>query len=193
MSDTHVNQPAAISAHPSYAAPKCINCVHFVPAPKGERFNRCQHPGHGLDLVTAEPVKRPCELVRHNSRQCGEPGQWFEPSTASAETSRPDRPAGLRVHFGAARLELINWLFAGLIAFVLSCAWLLDGPSEVQAMQATAATVSDAQQQARQTARFDRAARRLCEGGEYLLIGRAEIACTEGAGGRKVLSVKVAL
>lgn len=87
----------------------------------------------------------------------------------------------------------LNWLFAGVIAFVLSCTWLLDGPSEVQAMQDAAATVADAQQQARQTARFDRAARRLCAGGEYLLIGRAEIACTDGAGGRKVLSVKVAL
>lgn len=87
----------------------------------------------------------------------------------------------------------VNWLLATLIACALSSSYLLDGPSEVQAAQASAATVADAQQQARQTARFDRAARRLCAGGEYLLIGRAEIACAEGAGGRKVLSVKVAL
>lgn len=85
MSDTSASQPAAISAHPSYAAPKCINCVHFVPATKGEKFHRCQHPGHGLDLVTGDPIKRPCDLVRYNMCECNEPGQWFEPSTASAK------------------------------------------------------------------------------------------------------------
>ncbi|MFZ4625486.1 MAG: hypothetical protein ACOYNF_14780 [Rhodoferax sp.] len=86
-----------------------------------------------------------------------------------------------------------NWLLATLIACALSASCLLDGPSEVQAIQASADTVADAQLQVRQTARFDRAAQRLCQGGGYVLIGRAEIACTTGAGGRKVLSVKVAL
>lgn len=86
-----------------------------------------------------------------------------------------------------------NWMLATLIACALSAGCLLDGPSEVQAAQASAATVADAQLQARQTARFDRAAQRLCAGGGYVLIGRAEIACTTGTTGRKVLSVKVAL
>lgn len=88
---------------------------------------------------------------------------------------------------------LINWLGAAAFAMALSAGCLLDGPSEVQAAQAGAATLADAQLQARQTARFDRAAQRLCAGGGYVLIGRAEIACTTGTGGRKVLSVKVAL
>lgn len=96
-------------------------------------------------------------------------------------------------HLGDLAGHTINWLLAALIACALSAGCLLDGPTEVQAMQASAATVADAQLQARQTARFDRAAQRLCAGGGYVLIGRAEIACTTGSGGRRVLSVKVAL
>ena len=42
----------------------------------------------------------------------------------------------------------INWLAAALIALAMSCAWMLDGPSEIEAAQDVAADVQDAKAQA---------------------------------------------
>jgi len=43
------------------------------------------------------------------------------------------------------RHRLINWTLAALIALGLSCTYLLDGPTELDAIQATADSVIDAQ------------------------------------------------
>jgi hypothetical protein len=42
----------------------------------------------------------------------------------------------------------LNWTLAALIALIMSTAYLLDGPSEQAAIQATADSVLDAQQAA---------------------------------------------
>ena len=42
----------------------------------------------------------------------------------------------------------INWLAATLIALAMSCAWMLDGPSDIEAAGDVAADVIDAQTQA---------------------------------------------
>lgn len=41
-----------------------------------------------------------------------------------------------------------NWLVASLIALAMSCAWMLDGPSDIDAAQDVAEDVADAQAQA---------------------------------------------
>jgi len=47
----------------------------------------------------------------------------------------------------------LNWTLAALIALVMSCAYMLDGPSEIQAIQATADSVQDAQMAAKEAAK----------------------------------------
>lgn len=42
----------------------------------------------------------------------------------------------------------INWLAATLIALAMSCAWMLDGPGDIEAAQDVAEDVADAQAQA---------------------------------------------
>jgi hypothetical protein len=49
-----------------------------------------------------------------------------------------------------------NWLAASAIALLLSTAYLLDGPSELDAARATAASVTDAQHAAQQAAQAAR-------------------------------------
>ena len=46
----------------------------------------------------------------------------------------------------------LNWLLATVIALLLSTAYLLDGPSDIDAMQDVAADVTDAIAQAQQQA-----------------------------------------
>ena len=58
--------------------------------------------------------------------------------------------------------RLLNWLAAGLIAAIMSAAWLLDGPSEIEAARAAAHAHRDARAKAQAEARFDRAARQAC-------------------------------
>lgn len=43
--------------------------------------------------------------------------------------------------------HLTNWVMAGIIATAMSASWMLDGPSELDAIQAIADSVDDAQQQ----------------------------------------------
>ena len=46
----------------------------------------------------------------------------------------------------------INWLAATLIALAMSCAWMLDGPSDIEAAGDVAADVIDAQAAAQRVA-----------------------------------------
>jgi len=101
--NTSTSQPAANSAHPSYAAPKCINCVHFSEAKKDQRHNLCQHPGHGLDLVTGVPIKLLCESVRYSVFKCDESGQWFEPSIKPAAIKARCIAGGIKSPLAALR------------------------------------------------------------------------------------------
>lgn len=54
--------------------------------------------------------------------------------------------------------RLLNLALAALIALILSTAYLLDGPSEMDAIQATADSVADAQNSARAAARVAKTA-----------------------------------
>lgn len=45
-----------------------------------------------------------------------------------------------------------NFMLAAAIAMVLSCSYLLDGPTELDAIEATAASIQDAQQAAQMVA-----------------------------------------
>lgn len=58
--------------------------------------------------------------------------------------------------------HIINYTLAGLMALVLSTAYLLDGPSDHQAAIDSAAAAKDAQRAAVAQARFDRAAQAVC-------------------------------
>ena len=58
--------------------------------------------------------------------------------------------------------RLINWSIAGLIALVMSSAYLLDGPTDLQAAADAAASVRQAERQAQASARFERAAQAAC-------------------------------
>ncbi len=54
--------------------------------------------------------------------------------------------------------RLLNLALAALIALILSTAYLLDGPSDLDAIQATADSVADAQNSARAAARVAKTA-----------------------------------
>lgn len=86
----------------------------------------------------------------------------------------------------------LNWLLAGVLAIGLSSAWLLDGPSELQALADTASNTRQAQREAGHQARFVKAARRACGGDSaaYLLLADNSIRCSASGGYR---TVKVAL
>ena len=81
---------------------------------------------------------------------CG--GQLGVRNTSYVWRAAPHQQAPIRVsqqqarvgYAGFARLGLINWLAAGLVALVLSTSYLLDGPSEIDAIQATADSKQDA-------------------------------------------------
>lgn len=79
-----------------------------------------------------------------------------------------------------------------MLAIGLSSAWLLDGPSDLQAMADTASNAHQVQREAQHQARFVKAARRACGGdhANYLLLADNSIRCSAGGGYR---TVKVAL
>jgi uncharacterized low-complexity protein len=58
--------------------------------------------------------------------------------------------------------HITTYAVTALVALGLSSAYLLDGPSELQAAIDTAAAARQAQQQAQAQARFDRAAQAVC-------------------------------
>jgi hypothetical protein len=56
----------------------------------------------------------------------------------------------------------INWTLAALAALVLSTAYLLDGPSDIQAAIDAAADAKATQTEQRAQARFEKAAQQMC-------------------------------
>ena len=89
----------------------------------------------------------------------------------------------------------INWALAALIAGGMSTAYLLDGPIDQQDLHtASAASLADAKAQAKRTARFERAARKVCgsDNGAYALLDDGAIQCQTHQG-RKTVIAKVAL
>lgn len=88
----------------------------------------------------------------------------------------------------------IEWLLAGLIALVLASSFLLDGPSELDALHAGEASSQDAQQAADTLIRFAKAASKAC-GGEnaaYVPIDRSTVQCSTKRG-FKTITAKVVL
>lgn len=86
--------------------------------------------------------------------------------------------------------RLIEWLIVCLIALVLASSWLLDGPSEIDAMRATAASRQDAQQAADILIRFADAASKVC-GGEnaaYTLIDASTVQCSTKRGYKTIIA-----
>lgn len=67
----------------------CKDCAHFIAIPPGggERFERCTHPVHGIDLVLGERVRPACAAQRNRlggPGRCGTEGHLFEPRSAPA-------------------------------------------------------------------------------------------------------------
>jgi hypothetical protein len=58
--------------------------------------------------------------------------------------------------------NIINWTLAVAVAAVLSTAYLLDGPSDIQAAQDAAADAQATQAEQKAQARFERAAQQMC-------------------------------
>lgn len=58
--------------------------------------------------------------------------------------------------------RIINWAIAALIALGMSSAYLLDGPTDIEAARATAAARDDAIGRALAEQRFERAAQAMC-------------------------------
>lgn len=77
---------------------------------------------------------------------------------------------------------------------MLGSAYLLDGLTDTQARTATAQSAQDAQKQAQQQARFERAARKMCGVGQgtFELLADGAIQCLTGLG-VPTITAKVAL
>ena len=81
--------------------------------------------------------------------------------------------------------RLINWGIAGLIALVMSSAYLLDGPTDLQAAADAAASVRQAERQAQAQARFERAAQAACgENAGWQLLDSGAVQCLTKRGHR---------
>lgn len=86
--------------------------------------------------------------------------------------------------------RLIEWLLVSLIALVLSSAYLLDGPSEMDALRASEASTQDARQSAVADSRFAKAAQRAC-GGEnaaWTAINRQTVQCSTKRGFKTIVA-----
>lgn len=77
------------------APPICVDCRYYRAAPVGDRFDMCQSPEIGIDLVRGEPIHRPCENMRNAPTRCGESGQWFESLGDDLISSKPLQPCGV--------------------------------------------------------------------------------------------------
>ena len=81
--------------------------------------------------------------------------------------------------------RLINWCIAGLIALVMSAAYLLDGPSDIEAARATAAARDDGISRALAAQRFERLAQKACgENAGWQLLDSGAVQCTTKRGHR---------
>ncbi|MDO9235976.1 MAG: hypothetical protein Q7U28_08090 [Aquabacterium sp.] len=122
--------------------------------PEPQVFNDHVHfPQHHHPLRTTGLGQRPQHpgaAAGARLFQCG--GRLDALATADTGRAAPHAPVPAKVQrqrpravpAGVARLELIRWLAAAGVALVLASAWLLDGPSEQQAMQDVAADLHDA-------------------------------------------------
>ena len=72
----------------------------------------------------------------------------------------------------------INWGLAALAALVLSTAYLLDGPSEIQAAIDAAADAKATQREQAALARFEKAAQQMCgENSGWKLLDNGSVQC----------------
>lgn len=86
--------------------------------------------------------------------------------------------------------RLTIWMLACLISLVLASSWLLDGPSEIDAMRANAASKQDAQQAADILIRFANSASKVC-GGEnsaYTLLDASTVRCSTKRGYKTIIA-----
>ena len=89
--------------------------------------------------------------------------------------------------------RLINWTLAAAIAAMMSTAYLLDAPSDVQTRTASRQSAADAQKQAQHQTRFERAAQTMCGGpGSFELLPDNAIQCLSRMG-QVTVTAKVAL
>ena len=87
----------------------------------------------------------------------------------------------------------MNWAIAALICLLMGSLHHLDGPSDLEASQATASAAADATHAARQQARFERVAGLACaEMGAVTLVDGSTMQCITPAG-QKTIIAKVAL
>lgn len=76
-----------------------------------------------------------------------------------------------------------TWAMAAAITLLVGMSWQLDGPSDTQAAQDSAATVADATRAAAAQQRFTQAARRICgPNANWVEQGGGAIACTTKRG-----------
>lgn len=86
--------------------------------------------------------------------------------------------------------RLINYTLAGLMALVLSTAYLLDNPTDHQAAIDTASAARDAQRAAVAQARFDRAAQAMCgENAGWQLRADGAVQCLTKRGHKTSVAV----
>ena len=85
--------------------------------------------------------------------------------------------------------HLLNWCLAGVAALVLSSAYLLDAPSELQAVIDTAAAAQDARQALLAEARFAKAAQAACgENAGWQLRADGAVQCTTKRGHKTIVA-----
>ena len=89
--------------------------------------------------------------------------------------------------------HFINLALAAAIAACLSMAWMLDAPSDMQALIDTARASTDAEQQAARDLRRDLAAARLCRelhgDSGYQWSAAGEVICIQRSGKRETQKV----
>ena len=85
----------------------------------------------------------------------------------------------------------INWTLAALAALVLSTAYLLDGPSDIQAAIDTAADAKATQAEQKAQARFEKAAQAMCgENAGWTQLENGSVQCFTKTG-RKTQKVQL--
>ena len=87
--------------------------------------------------------------------------------------------------------NIINWTMAVAVAVVLSTAYLLDGPSEIQAAIDAAADAKATQAEQRAQARFEKAAQAMCgENAGWTKLENGSVQCFTKQG-RKTQKVQL--
>lgn len=87
--------------------------------------------------------------------------------------------------------QIINWTLAVAVAVVLSTAYLLDGPSEIQAAIDAAADAKATQAEQKAQARFEKAAQAMCrENAGWAKLENGAVQCFTKTG-RKTQKVQL--